>query len=66
MQLQAEKKAMQKQLEIIEKEIELYRGDVRTKISEIDEEQSRCSFKSFIVFSETFGDSYTISQYGVC
>ena len=41
LQLQAENEAMQKQLEKMEKEIELYRGDVRTKISELDEEQSR-------------------------
>ena len=37
LQLQAENDAMQKQLEKIEKEIELYRGDVRIKISELDE-----------------------------
>lgn len=41
LQLQAENEAMQKQLENMEKEIELYRGDVRTKISELDEDQSR-------------------------
>ena len=41
LQLQAENDAMQKQLEKIEKEIELYRGDVRIKISELDEEHSR-------------------------
>lgn len=41
LQLQAENEAMQKQLEKMEKDIELYRGDVRTKIAEIDDEQSR-------------------------
>ena len=40
-QLQAENEAMKKQLENLEKEVELYRGDVRTKIAEIDNEQSR-------------------------
>ena len=41
LQLQAENEAMQKQLEKMEKEIELYRGDVRTKISELDYAQDR-------------------------
>lgn len=41
LQLQAENEAMKKQLEKMEKEIELYRGDVRTKMSELEAEQSR-------------------------
>ena len=40
-QLQAENAAIQKQLEKMEKEIELYRGDVRAKMSELETEQSR-------------------------
>ena len=40
-QLQAENEAMKAQLDRMEKEIELYRGDVRAKIAEIDEGQSR-------------------------
>lgn len=35
-QLQAEKEAMKAQLEKMEKDIEVYRGDVRTKISEMN------------------------------
>ena len=35
-QLQAENEAMKEQLEKMDKEIELYRGDVRTKIDEVD------------------------------
>lgn len=41
LQLQAENQAMQKQMESIEKEVELYRGDVRNKVAEFDEDQSR-------------------------
>ena len=41
LQLQAENQAMQKQLERMEKEVEFYRGDVRNKVSELDEDQSR-------------------------
>ena len=41
LQLQAENQAIQKQLERMEKEIELYRGDVRNKVAELDEDQSR-------------------------
>ena len=40
-QLQAENEAMKAQLDRMEKEIDLYRGDVRIKISELDEEHSR-------------------------
>ena len=40
-QLQAENAAMQKQLEKMEKEVELYREDVRAKMSELETEQSR-------------------------
>ena len=39
--LQAENAAMQKQLEKMEKEVELYREDVRAKMSELETEQSR-------------------------
>lgn len=41
MQLQEENQALQKQLKMMEKEMELYRGDVRSKIAELDAEQSR-------------------------
>lgn len=40
-QLQTENESMKAQLEKMEKEIELYRGDVRTKVSELEAEQSR-------------------------
>lgn len=40
-QLQAENEAMKAQLDRMEKEIELYRGDVRAKMSELETEQSR-------------------------
>ena len=40
-QLQAENEVLKTQLEKMEKEIELYRGDVRTKMSELETEQSR-------------------------
>ena len=39
LKLQAENEAMQKQLEKMEKEIELYRGDVRAKEAAINEDQ---------------------------
>ena len=41
LQLQAQNEAIQKQLEKMEKEIELYRGDVRTKVAELEASQSR-------------------------
>lgn len=41
LQLQAENQVMQKQLEGLEKEVEYYRGDVRTKVAELDDAQSR-------------------------
>ena len=41
LKLQAENKEMQKQLEKMEKEVELYRGDVRTKVAELDYAQDR-------------------------
>jgi tetratricopeptide (TPR) repeat protein len=40
-QLQTENEVLKTQLEKMEKEIELYRGDVRTKMSELETEQSR-------------------------
>lgn len=41
LQLQAQNEAIQKQLEKMEKDIELYRGDVRTKVAELEASQSR-------------------------
>ncbi len=41
LQLRTENQAMQKQLESMEKEVELYRGDVRNKVAELDENQNR-------------------------
>ena len=40
-QLQQENEEMQQQLNRLEKEVETYRGDVRNKIQELDEDQSR-------------------------
>ena len=40
-QLQAENEAMKAQLDRMEKEVELYRGDVRTKVAELEASQSR-------------------------
>ena len=39
LQLQAENQAMQKQLESLKNEVEYYRGDVRTKVAELDSAQ---------------------------
>ena len=43
LQLQAQNEAIQKQLEKMAKEIEQYRRAVRTKMSELETEQSRWS-----------------------
>ena len=48
-QLQAENEAMKAQLEKMEKEIELYRGDVRTKVAELDYAQDRWLNKLAII-----------------
>ena len=40
LQLHAENQAMEKQLKNLEKEMEYYRGDVRTKVTELNEAQS--------------------------
>jgi len=49
LQLQAENEAIQKQLEKMEKDIELYRGDVRTKVPELDNAQERWLNKLAII-----------------
>ena len=49
LQLQEENEAIQKQLEKMEKEIELYRGDVRTKVPELDNAQERWLNKLAII-----------------
>ena len=49
LQLQAQNEAIQKQLEKMEKEIELYRGDVRTKVAELDNAQERWLNKLAII-----------------
>ena len=41
LQLQAENEAMQKQMDKMEKEIEFYREDVRTKVAELEASESR-------------------------
>ena len=48
-QLQAENAALHKQLVQLEKEIDLYRGDVRSKISELDESMSRWTELIFLL-----------------
>ena len=48
-QLQAENEVLKTQLEKMEKEIELYRGDVRTKVAELDYAQDRWLNKLTII-----------------
>ena len=49
LKLQADNEAMQKQLEKMEKEIELYRGDVRAKVPELENAQERWLNKLAII-----------------